>query len=228
MTPMRKIKKMNKHNIEASNYQNSFVLVLAKSGSRILADWLQADPSAIVGDSYFAKVTNHLHLWHMSTGLTGEALEYFEVKNMSVPDSTPQEELGDALFYAIGMAKYIGIEDWTDFAFMNEDHCDDMQYLLSAMVLDDKMKRYNIYNDEEKLEEVKVAWVQFMVNWSSKAAEVFAILQDAIDNNVNKLSKRYDGIVYSNEAAKNRADKIEEGELDSDQDSEIDPFPSGT
>lgn len=219
---------MNNHDITVDNYRDKFVLVLAKSGAAILADWMNVPVNVISGDHNFVKPTNHLHVWHMSTGLLGEALEYYECMNVANPDSTPEEELADALFYSVGISRYVDIDDWTDFAFMNEDPCDDRQYLFSAMELDDKIKKYNVYNNAAVLVEVKTAWVQFMVNWSSKAAEHFTVLQDVIDENVAKLSKRYDGICYSNKAAAERLDKVPQGELESDQDSSVDKFPSGT
>lgn len=221
---------MNKHNIIASNYLDAFVLALAKRGVDILADWMGVGKEVrinMVGNPVYAKATQHLHVWHMSTGVVGEALELFQFNIEFNEDSSFQEEISDVLFYLVGMSRYVGIDDWQsvfcdfdaylrpvgDVVSIPQEQIQD--FLLSAMRLDDMCKKYNVYNDEEKLKNAKEFWLQFAASWELIAVYFFSSLQEVIDCNVEKLSKRYEGIKYSNEAASSRLDKL-------------DSFPSGT
>ena len=212
---------MNKHNITSANYQDEFVLVLAKKGAAILADWMGVPVEEIIGNPLYAIATQRIHIWHMSTGITGEALELLEHKLMGEDASgAPKEELTDALFYAVGMAKYIGIAEWQFWADQDEPEDKDdgsvEYYLMQAAYLDDLLKKYNVYFNQEKLLEVQAQWKSFMRALVHRIAREFNTLQDAIDYNVNKLSKRYDGIQYSNKAAAERADKAVEDQSQSD------------
>lgn len=211
---------MNSHNITASNYMDAFVLVLAKRGSDILADWMGVGKEVRINmfsNPVYAKATQHLHIWHMSTGVVGEVLEFYEALHQGI-EGTEREEIADALFYLIGMSKYVGI-DWLEFIDQDLKQsglvCEPDTYLMKAMRLDDMCKKYNVYNDESKLVDIQNAWIDFAHVWVGIASKFFTSLQDVIDENVVKLSERYAGIVYSNESAIKRADKL-------------DDFPSGT
>jgi hypothetical protein len=202
----------NKHNITSANYQDEFVLVLAKSGAAILADWMAVPVEEIIGNPLYVVATRRIHIWHMSTGVTGESLELLEYKLLGESASgVPQEELTDALFYAVGMAKYIGIAQWqfwADHDCVDEADDDSVEYyVLQAAQLDDLLKKYNVYFDQEKLIEVQAQWKYFMRTLIHRIYKEFGSLQEAIDFNVDKLSKRYEGIQYSNKAAQERADK---------------------
>jgi len=104
------------------------------------------------GEDIIAELTpKKAHVWHMATGIVGEAGELseavkkFVIYGKDLDRENAKEELGDLEFYMAGIRQGLGITR-----------------------------------------------------------------QETLEHNVEKLSKRYEGLKYSNDAANARADKAEE------------------
>lgn len=160
------------------------------------------------------------HLIHMLIGIVGEVAEFMTVQSRK----DALEELGDLKFYVEGFKQGLAelgysLKDLTDVGYdltIIKPYYGIEQALTIAMgELVDQTKKLVIYDKPETPDWINKLFV---------AVYTFEILLDNIsdrygftdaeihEDNFTKLSKRYEGIVYSNEAAIARADKQPEVE----------------
>lgn len=153
------------------------------------------------------------HLWHMATGLVGEAIEaanYTDSENLI-------EELGDTLFYHEGVRQCIGIAPgkigYSNFTGLEESLSPSNQraglplLVWGSGVVLDAVKKHVAYN--LALDVIRVEFGLFTVNAAIEQAQAcFKIRRrDILLANKTKLFKRYAGFNYTNQAAQERADK---------------------
>jgi hypothetical protein len=173
------------------------VAKLAKDGAQILSELTK----------------EKCHLWHMATGLAGEAIEvenYTDIENLI-------EELGDVMFYHEGVRQCIGIEpqliDYGDFSKVEEasspsKRSTGMQLLTwGAGIVLDAVKKHVAYNQPLNVD--RVHFGIFTVNTAVNQIQSYHGLNrgQILLANKTKLFKRYTGFNYTNEAAQARADK---------------------
>ena len=165
-------------------------------------------------------------LWHGATGVAGECGELLEglVNTAEFRDSDELEkgrvnvleEAGDILFYTEQLVQRTGIElDWGNirqFAGMQHIGPDVMvKYgvevaIYGSQVLD-TVKKAAIYNKELEIVQLD-AQLHLMLRWLTTICLMFGISREqALEANIAKLRKRYEGLKYTDKAAQLRADK---------------------
>lgn len=196
---------MNDLGITAENYEKDFVLKLAKPGGQIL----KGIGLNSFGDLPFpTKAVESADLLHMAIGVVGEVIELQQALYVD-DDVNIREELGDILFYLVGMRA----QSFPEFSLWNLRGLDRVidydELLLSAGNLLDQVKKFIIYNDqsENRRQELRIAYSELWDYFIPFLQNYFNSTQEAIDENVRKLSIRYAQLQYSDEAAKLRADK---------------------
>lgn len=162
------------------------------------------------GDAIMQTLTpEKVDAWHMTSCIPGEAGELFDaIRNNDKENVT--EELGDMEFYVEGTRQGFGITreetvagddaDWDSLTWMD----------LPGKAADvfDAVKKHVIYNKEhDRSALVKALNVLEVV--LDKIRLQFGITRDeAVEHNIGKLGKRYEGLKYSDASAQNRADKV--------------------
>lgn len=183
------------------------------------------------GDAILETMTrNKMHIMHMAIGIVGEAGEIMEALHTDLLKSYDErrnnliEELGDYEFYLEGFRQGIDVTytDLTTQTATTDDktgnqYCRDMSILLamhSAHLLD-CVKKYCIYNKPE-LPMVKLGEHMFHIEHALREIREFidisrgAILAAntiKLTKGTDKIKPRYEGGVYSDNAAQERADK---------------------
>lgn len=206
----------NTLNITVENYSTEFVAKLAKHPHLILDSLV---PSGDVNfDSFepedYAESCRKIHLLHMAIGVSGEVAEFLESLEVLNGDldpeyaGTPIEELGDILFYMVGMVRELDTRgDWHSYLLQCESYSVDL--VIAAGKLLDAVKKYVIYNKADAYNDINIMWGEVM---SHIAAAIDGVipegLEAVIDHNVEKLSKRYKELTYTDEAAVTREDKL--------------------
>lgn len=167
-------------------------------------------------------------LWHLASALQGELAELAD----AMESANYKEEFGDALFYlhaiALEVAEYNAFYEpsMEDYQLWNIPHDIGAVYPFNLAVhwksnlvicagnLFDIVKKHVIYNKELTEEQI----IDFNRHW---LAIRYLILKNAGDPqycgwsegellraNIEKLSKRYPGLQYTDTAAQQRADKV--------------------
>lgn len=199
--------------ITIENYCSKFVAELTKLPHLILDSLVPSGDANF--DSYddYAESCAKIHLLHMAIGVTGEAIEFMEacVVQDKHETGTIIEELGDTLFYLVGMFPRLKLEGyWYDYLANGSDNGYE-GYVLAAGNLLDAVKKVVIYNDATKFPLVQYYWQKCMKEFQTALWHLLdGDLPAVIDHNVEKLSKRYEGLKYSDKAAQVRADKTED------------------
>lgn len=147
------------------------------------------------------------HILHMAVGVAGEACELLEA--VSKDDrGTALEECGDIEFYFEGLlqgTKTVLVSGpWTK-ADIKDDPLTDV-LIMAGLVLD-VAKKMVIYKDCTKMAQLRLAMHQFRTALDQFYCITLMTKQDAKEHNIEKLSQRYEGLVYSDESAILRADK---------------------
>lgn len=170
------------------------VAVLAKSGAEIAANIT----------AYEA------HMIHMAVGVAGEAFELLAAVMTNDRDNA-LEELGDIEFYFEGLCQGTNAII-THQAFTPADITEDPLpgVLIKAGEVLDISKKIVIYKDPSKLPGLLTEMQAFRTALDRFYALSEMTREEALEHNINKLGKRYEGFKYSDGAAKARADK--EGE----------------
>ena len=170
------------------------VTVLAKSGAEIAAN-----------------ITAHeAHLIHMAVGIAGETFELLDAE-MSNDRANVLEELGDIEFYFEGLCQGINaiiVHSAFTPADIHEDPL--LGVLIKAGKVLDISKKIVVYKDTTKLPGLLTEMQGFRIALDCFYALSGFTCEEALEHNINKLGKRYEGFKYSDGAAKVRADK--EGE----------------
>lgn len=179
---------------------NEMVTRLAKDGGQILSELS----------------SERCHLWHMATGISGEVAELI-VACFNEDLDNMLEEFGDTEFYMEGM--YQGLSAITPFILVHQalSYNDAMAIEadpLLAIILDagnvlDMTKKIVAYNDDSKLTDLVAAVLKLRSSLDRLYAVVKIEYADALSDNIEKLRKRYEGFVFTDKAAKERADKPE-------------------
>lgn len=142
---------------------------------------------------------------HATTGISGEVGELAEAdsrKNLL-------EECGDLEFYLEALYQVIGrIQDpaaIVTFAYHLGSIIPEMHTTASTLL--DLTKKSWIYGKELPVENILYAAEQFRVLLDSLYVHIGTTREVVQGLNIDKLLVRYEGMVYSDEAARNRADK---------------------
>lgn len=175
------------------------------------------------GEAILASLTpEKADLWHAATGIAGEggellegiaALVDYEKKRVNL-----LEESGDLYFYIEQLVQRTGIIlPWGDIA----DEAQHMEItpasmlscavqiaVCSSQVLD-SVKKAAIYNKELDLVLLGTQ-LYYLLKYLMALGLMFGFTREvALGGNIAKLSKRYEGLKYSDTAAQVRADKVE-------------------
>lgn len=181
-----------------------------------IVEGLAKDPKEIISTA----TDTNTHLLHMAVGIAGEVGEiqecvWFAVEQIDLDHL--KEELGDAIFYCVGL---INATDW-DVNCIVESSVgakslslgkESLTYDLAALGIHsanllDCVKKASIYNqdiDSARLEREIKSVLSLLIKIADVADATF---DDLMESNINKLSKRYPDLAYSDSAAKERADK---------------------
>ncbi len=163
-------------------------------------------------------------LWHAATGVAGEGAEIlqavaFNTNGLARFREDIIEELGDLFFYVEQIEQNIGpLISWPQLEASvraaNSDpwrEGDAWRYasgvaVYSGLVLD-SIKKLTVYN--KPLDTSTLAsHLAMMLQYALGLGMMVGVTRDtALDANIKKLSKRYEGLTYSDEAAQKRADK---------------------
>jgi hypothetical protein len=160
------------------------------------------------------------HLLHMALGFVGEVAELQEPfeedcdqKPLDVENVV--EELGDMEFYLEGLRQGLGLE-YEDIHSFSPRFGEDVSaqkalknlVILAGKVLD-AVKRVVIYR--KPVDIPLTSTLLYFVDGYMDAIRnhIKVTRQDTLDANISKLGKRYEGLRYSNQAAVDRADKME-------------------
>lgn len=167
---------------------------------------------------------NTADLWHGATGVAGEGGELLEGLVLYVTGNATHaeavenvtEELGDLYFYIEQLTQRTGITlDWEvsdTFArsqYIGPDSVMEHGALVAvyASQVLDTVKKAAVYNkalDETLLRSQLMNLIKFMLTIGYQ----FGVSRDTVlEHNIAKLSKRYEGLNYSDAAAQLRADK---------------------
>lgn len=166
-----------------------------------------------------------IDLWHGATGVAGECGELlegiaaFEAKEQIDFDATREnvcEELGDLYFYTEQLVQRSGIElNWDAIGtFARNQHIGPdaaipyaVQVCIYGSQVLDTVKKAAIYNKELDLNLLTIQLTE-MSKWAMTIGYMFGIERaGALRENIAKLSKRYEGLKYTDAAAHARADK---------------------
>ena len=164
-----------------------FVNLLFKTGEAISADIMERDPAV-------------LSRLHACVGLVGECIELLTATSWQ----NTLEELGDIAFY------FRALEETTlCYAIADEPQfhpCVSPTYLIiAAGTLLDLSKKESMYNkalDSDQWEKFFKAMNNFKFAFESLVIRHHLTMNQVQDANVEKLSKPYPGLTYSNVAAK--------------------------
>jgi hypothetical protein len=183
------------------------------------ADMVQklAKPGAAV----LAELTpDGAHLWHMATGVAGEAGELLAAvicNPVDAPDiENIKEELGDLEFYLEGIRSKLAINFDTQIKPL-ADSCHVPQDLsrsytkivvYSSDILD-RIKKAVIYSKPISSNYIIESMTSLELEFRLIRNNFGWTRQDILDANVAKLGNRYSSGTYSNQQAQDRADKVE-------------------
>lgn len=166
-------------------------------------------------------------LWHGATGVAGECGELLEgialTRQVHLSEAAlveargnVLEESGDIYFYVEQVIQRTGIElDWDSMeAFAGQQHIGPDAMLTYAVHIAvggsqvlDTVKKAAVYNkplDTALLKEQ----ISFTVRFVLTIGLMFGFSREqALNSNIIKLKKRYDGLAYTDQAAQDRADK---------------------
>lgn len=187
------------------------------------------------GDTLVSELTgNKAHLWHMASALMGEACELIEAYDNAfttesdVDQENLVEELGDAEFYIEGIRQGLGIErveavsadiDPIILQCHGFDSVAAIKFTIATSKVFDLIKKYVIYNKElvqgvptNPKKQVSVIDIQDALAKMEAVLFVYRLTtgfdyQQTLDANIEKLRERYEGFVYTDQAAQDRADK---------------------
>jgi hypothetical protein len=158
-------------------------------------------------------------IWHGATGVAGESGELLEAvlfQDEEIDRVNLREELGDLYFYVEQLVQRTGIEiDWdavTELAY-NEVISPDMLVRHAGSVavhgsqVLDTVKKAAIYNKELDTELLRNQLHALLVSMATIGVMFSLPRQECLNANIQKLSKRYASLSYSDTAAQERADK---------------------
>lgn len=151
------------------------------------------------------------HLWHMATGLMGEAVELQQAIIKNDLDNFI-EEGGDSCFYQTALflifkLEYHDEEDKTPSVQANLSAIDD--YLKTCGEILDLVKKSIIYRKKLEIDKFSDLLIDSKGILRDIASCYTLSIGTFLDHNYAKLGKRYKGHKYSDEQAQARKDKHE-------------------
>lgn len=170
------------------------------------------------GESIRASITSFgAHILHMAVGISGEAGELAEALIAPKLDLiNVVEELGDIEFYMEGLRQGVGLtrndvlKSGGPVLFLTQPSVGIQIYASHIL---DAVKKCVIYEKEIELPVLIQAMYAMEAHLGCISVEHNLSHSDALAANIAKLSKRYVGLKYSNQAAQERKDKIDEKTL---------------
>lgn len=169
---------------------------------------------------------DEVHCWHMATGVSGEAGELLEAIVLPINRDHVIEELGDYEFYFEGLRQGYAIDRVKDIlplvGLHSESNTGNFNYaralakilsIESSNILD-LVKKVVIYNKPIDILKMHRHMAEAEYALAGIRAYFTVTRDQTLDHNIKKLSKgdgknkpRYEGGVYSDKAAQDRADK---------------------
>lgn len=160
---------------------------------------------------------NEADLWHHGTGVAGEATELLEALfdhqflGMDLDRENVVEELGDLEFYLQGVRANLGIA--RPLPVFAEGHpLNSLAYTGGRLSIQcgnllDLCKKVAIYKKPADLVifTKTLGLIEVLLEELRQLADITR--EETLDGNIAKLSIRYAGLTYSNQAAQVRADK---------------------
>lgn len=170
------------------NEYNKMVLSLAKDGEKVKKDITPAE----------------IHLWHMATGIVGEAIELIEAIDKNDEENI-LEELGDLCFYSVGYSQV------ADIAFVIKDNPPDykregIDFIAAAGRILDSTKKICIYKKRD-VPDMETDFLIIAEAISEQCKWYGFTVDQVLEYNKKKLGKRYPNLVYSDKMAQERNDK---------------------
>jgi hypothetical protein len=143
-----------------------------------------------------------VHLLHMALGIAGEVAEL----TGATCRENFVEELGDLRFYVQGVLQGLGVEEG-DLDVPLVEGASITQLILVAGDVVDQIKKFTVYN--KPVEDTNILGAVVVLLSNLRAMEEFSGLtyEEVHTANVEKLSKRYPELKYSDASAQARADK---------------------
>lgn len=150
------------------------------------------------------------HLWHMATGISGEIGEIVEniLEGKSIENFT--EEVGDTEFYLQGLCKLVGLPTDTGKSCLMREPTKEGYVLYASMYASqilDAVKKATVYEKELNIVKLEPAVLGLTHALAGLYTVFGTIREDALQQNMDKLSVRYSEGSYSNKAASERNDK---------------------
>jgi len=180
---------------------NAMVATLAKPGEVIIS---QLTPQ-------------RAHMWHMATGIMGEATELLTAYE-NRDRANMLEEMGDGEFYFEGLCQAISTFIPAQIPALPNNLWDGVGACATALVVAageilDISKKIIIYNDDSRINALKSEMQVYRRRLDALYQLTGINQEEALLHNEQKLTKgskaRYKDGVYSDEAAQKRADKQE-------------------
>ncbi len=155
-----------------------------------------------------------VNLWHAATGIAGEGGELLDGFLHHSGRENILEESGDLYFYIEQLVQGTQIQlDWEALytASFNLDML--LEYGVQRVAIHsseilDTVKKLAIYNKPLALPLLETQLEKLCLHLLFVGYAFNITHQDALDHNIAKLSKRYEGLKYSDQAAQERKDKV--------------------
>ena len=159
----------------------------------------------------------------MAIGVSGEVAEFMEVFHKFLFTNLPQEdldphlkeELGDIEFFMTGLCQSYGIFEEImktktplQPASLSATHLMSLLVVQSGNLLD-ITKKHVIYDQKPQVKLIKEEVAKFYGTLGRMEIHFGFNRDDIMQSNMQKLSKRYESLKYTNEDAKARKDKNE-------------------
>jgi len=145
--------------------------------------------------------TTKVRLIHSALGIAGEVFEALHALELDDAENF-LEEVGDIYFY---MGDLQSLVSWNGIDHKTFDTVEEA----SSLVVD-TIKKYTIYGREfnDSMCRDIILGLDHLDGWLQEKLEAFGFdKNDALQHNIDKLSKRYSTGSYSDKQAKERADK---------------------
>lgn len=157
---------------------------------------------------------NKIHLLHMAVGLSGEVAELFEAMNKPNKDfENILEECGDIEFYFEGYHQGVGLQNnyAPSLPLIRKEktnwHKSLTDLVIAAGDLLDATKKVVFYDQAPDITNIRGCLARIGRIKLELYSAIGLSQNDAQNHNIRKLSKRYKDFNYSDEQAKERADK---------------------
>ena len=168
------------------------------------------------GEEILASLTPFkCNLWHHGMGLAGEFIE-LHLAILNNDRDNFKEEAGDFIFFAQGILTAcaevlhpkvdISVERLTETGCL-ETAVKHRSFGQATDKAVDLIKKHIIYGKDFDPVEIQIAVTEALGFLIAKAHRFSLTVEEVIEHNKAKLAVRYNGFVYSDQAAKDRKDK---------------------